>query len=247
MGRDVNSHSELLRRRRFRHLCYQFTRRCLLKPLSRRYFDMHIAGRERIPDEPCVIATHHCLSFDWAVMGALLERKAHGWIDADVFAKVRVLASLLELISVNTQGGPTSKDDYRTTKETSRTWLENTDELLVIVTDGPSKHCVHPDGRIMRIAERTSHSGAASVAAEANVAVVPYASWVPGPHGQELFLSKGIVGDLRYLERHRRVQYWGEFGEPLRPADIAGRHELRDEIRRRQLATWERLRERAGA
>lgn len=245
MGRGHNSHRQLLKRRWFKRLLYQVTRGFLLRPLSRRYFDMHIVGRERIPDEPCVIATHHCLSFDWAVMGAILDRKAHGWIDADVFARVRTLASLLELISVNTGGGPISREGHRTTMETSGLWLENTDDFVVIVTDGPSIHCVHPDGAIMQLAERPSHSGAASVAAEANVAIVTYSSLVPDPHARELFLSKGIMGDLRYLERHRRIRYWGEFAEPLHPASVAGRHELRDKIRASQLATWERLRARA--
>ena len=56
MGRGHNSHRQLLKRRWFKRLFYQVTRGFLLRPLSRRYFDMHIVGRERIPDEPCVIA-----------------------------------------------------------------------------------------------------------------------------------------------------------------------------------------------
>jgi 1-acyl-sn-glycerol-3-phosphate acyltransferase len=240
--RDADSHTGLLKRRWFRHLSYRFTRDCLIRPLGKRYFEMHISGRENIPEEPCVVATHHCLSFDWALLGFLLDKKAHGWIDTDIFGRVKGLASLLELIPVNTGGGPTSREDYRTTREISRMWLENTDEVLVIVTDGPSKHCIDADGGILPIAERPSHSGAAGVAAEADVAVVPYASWVPDPHGRALFSSKGVSRDLRYLERNRKIPYWGEFAAPIRPGDVAGRHELRDEIRRVQVATWERLR-----
>ena len=236
-----DNYADLLKRRGINFLLYNILRHCILKPLANRYFDIHIQGKERIPDRSCVIATHHCLSFDWAIMGVVLKRKLHGWFDKEIVSKVKFLGSLAEIISVNTSGRLDSRNDYRITKDISRIWLENTNELVVTVTDGPSKHSLHQDGSITELAERPNRSGAASVAIEANVPVVPYSSWIPGEHTWELFSWKGIARSMKYLERHRRIPYFCEFSEPVTTFDFPTRQELRREIRKRQLDSYQRL------
>jgi hypothetical protein len=142
---------------------------------------------------------------------------------------------------VNTGGGPSSRNDYRTTKSISTTWLENTNEFVVTVTDGPSKHSLREDGTILALAERPNLSGAASIGIEARVPVVPFSSWVPEEHARDLFCSKGVLADLKYLERHKRLPYLCEFSEPAGPLDFGSRREFRDEIRARQLRSYQRL------
>jgi len=243
MAAEEKDYTELLRRRALKHLIYGFVLNGVLRPLTRRFFDVRIEGAEHIPGRSCVIATHHCLSFDWVMLGVVLPRKAHGWIDQEVLRRVPRFGAALELICVNTDGGAESRKDYRVTREISRAWLEHTDELVVTVTDGPSKHLVGPDGRITPLPERPNHSGAASLGHEVNVPVVPCATWIPACHQAELFESKGIRGDLRYLERHRRIPYYCAFLEPVTAAAFRSRREMRDEIRRRQLAGYARLAE----
>lgn len=247
MEHVVKSYEHLLRRRGANFLVYAFVKNCVLGPLAKRFFDLHVYGREHIPEKSCVIATHHCLSFDWATMYVLLDRKAHGWIDAEVLSKVRFLGALGELISVTTRGGPDSMSDYRKTREISKMWLTNTDEFVVTVTDGPSKHSCHEDGTITGLAERPNLAGATSVAVAAKAPIVPYSSWIPDEHQQALFSSKGILADLRYLERNRKIPYVAEFCEPIDTSDASNRRNLRDEVRRRQLASNERLRARGLA
>ena len=242
-----DNYAELLKRREINFLLYNLLKRCILKPLANRYFDIHIQGKERIPDRSCIIATHHCLSFDWVMMAVILKRKPHGWIDKEIAGKVKFLGSLAEIISVNTSGKLDSRNDYRITKDVSRIWLEKTNELVVTVTDGPSKHSLRQDGSITKLAERLNRSGAASVAIETKAPVVPFSSWIPGEYERELFSWKGTARTLKYLERYRKIPYFCEFLEPVSTFDFPTRRELRREIRKRQLAGYQRLEARGRA
>ncbi len=189
----------------------------VVSPLINRYLDIRAEGLNNIPDGPCIIVTHHCLYFDSSVIGVTLERKIHGWIDEDAFSKpgLKFLCNLLEQIPVKT-GGQASREDYRKTKEMSLMWLRNTNDLVGLTNDGASKYLFDENGNILDLSSRMNHSGAASLGMEANVPIIPTASWVPEKHQKELFVSKGLES-IRYMERNKRIPYLFLFLRTYKP------------------------------
>jgi 1-acyl-sn-glycerol-3-phosphate acyltransferase len=206
-----------------------------------RYFDAHFEGRENIPARGSVIATHHCVNFDWMFLLYGLDRKCHGWFDECIIKKNSFLEKLFEVISVKTDGA--TRNDLRRNRELSRYWLENTDEFVVSVTDGPSKLCFHENGEIMELGERPLHTGLVDAAFKTGVPIVPYACWIPEEHRKALFASKGVRNDWAYLRKNKRIPYHGKFGAPLDPRDYdKKKHQLKMAVRDKQLEMEDYLR-----
>ncbi len=231
----------LLKNRKIKIAFYYWFKKRILGPVINRYLDIRAEGLNNIPDGPCIIVTHHCLYFDSSVIGVTLERKTHGWIDEDAFSKpgLRTLCNLLEQIPVKT-GGQASREDYRRTKEMSLMWLRNTDGFVGLTNDGASRYLFDENGNIKDLFSRMNHSGAASLGIEANVPIVPTASWVPEEHQKELFVSKGLKS-IRYMERNKRIPYLFFFSEPINPSEYRNKKDLKEDIRKRQLESYQKL------
>ena len=231
----------LLRNRKIKIAFYFWFKKIVIGSVINRYLDIRAEGLNNIPDGPCIIVTHHCLYFDSSVIGVTLERKTHGWIDEDAFSKpgLRFLCNFLEQIPVKT-GGQASREDYRKTKEMSLAWLRNTNELVGLTNDGASKYLFDENGNIRDLSSRINHSGAASLGMEANVPIIPTASWVPEKHRKELFVSNGLKS-IRYMERNKRIPYLFFFSEPINPSEYQNKKDLKEDIRKRQLESYEKL------
>ena len=231
----------LLRNRKMKANFYYWLKKIVLCPLMNRWLDIRAEGLDNIPEEPCIIVTHHCLYFDSCVIGAALERKPHGWIDEDVFSKpgLRLLCSLLEQIPVKTERRA-SREDYRRTKEMSLIWLRNTNEPVALTNDGASKHLFDKNGNIKDISSRMNYSGAASLGMKANVPIIPTASRVYEKHQRELFVSRGLKS-IRYLEKNRKIPYLFFFSEPINPSQYQNKKELKEDIRKRQIESYKKL------
>jgi len=227
--------------RRFKIAFYYWVKDGIVSPLINRFLDIKAIGLENIPKASCIIVTHHSLYFDSSVLGVAIKRKIHGWIDEDAFSKPGLgkLCNLLEQIPVKT-GGQASRDDYRKTKETSVMWLKNTCDLVALTNDGASKYLFDENGNILELCLRMNHSGAASLAMDADVPVVPAASWIPEKHRKELFVSKGLAS-LRYMERNKKIPYIFSFCKPLKPLEYQNKKELKEDIRKKQLEAYERI------
>jgi 1-acyl-sn-glycerol-3-phosphate acyltransferase len=234
MERDLNIDYEALKKNRFaKRLVYNAIRTATIL-LGKRYLNTHVEGKENIPRTSAIIATHHCVNFDWALMLNILGRRCHGWFDDAVMKTGGHLERFFEIIPVKTDKTAT-KNDIRRTKELSRYWLENTNEFVVSVTDGPSKLLLREDKTVMDLSERPIHSGLVSVAFDTGVAVVPYASWIPEKHREALFASKGILKDIDYLEEHRKIPYRGMFSTPLYSANFRGKKTFEAALREKQI------------
>ncbi len=231
----------LLHNRKIRLAFYRFIKERIARPLVNRWLDICIEGLENIPEGPCIIVTHHCLYFDSCVIGTVLKRKVHGWIDEDVFLKpgLKFLCKVLEQIPVVT-GSRASREDYRKTKEMSRMWLKNTDEHVALTNDGASKFILDENGQIKDLAFRMNHSGAASLAMDAGVPVVAVASWVHKKHQKELFVSRGIKS-IKYMEKNRKIPYLIHFSEPITPCRYRSKKELKENIRKQQIDSCKKL------
>jgi 1-acyl-sn-glycerol-3-phosphate acyltransferase len=231
----------LLKNREIRIAFYNWFKKRIVSPIITRFLDIRVKGLENIPEGPCIIVSHHCLYFDSSVIGVTLERKTHGWIDEDAFSKpgLRTLCILLEQIPVKT-GGQASREDYKKTKETSLLWLRNTNEIVGLTNDGASTYLFDETGNIIDLPFRMNHSGAASLAIEANVPIIPMASWIPEKHQKELFVSKGLKSII-YMERNRKIPYLIYFSEPIHPSDYNNKKDLKEDIRKRQLDSYKKL------
>jgi 1-acyl-sn-glycerol-3-phosphate acyltransferase len=236
-----SSYQYLLKNRKTRTRFYQWFKRRIVSPIINRFLDVRVTGIENIPEGPCIIVSHHCLYFDSSVIGATLDRKAHGWIDEDAFKKpgLRTLCSLLEQIPVKT-GGQASRKDYKRTKEMSIVWLENTNDLVALTNDGASRYLFDENGNIKDLASRMNYSGAASLGMDTKVPVVPTALWIPKEHQKELFVSKGLRS-IKYMERNKKIPYLIYFSKPLYPSQYKNKKDLREDIRKEQLKAHEKL------
>jgi 1-acyl-sn-glycerol-3-phosphate acyltransferase len=213
----------------------------VVRPLVNRFLDIQAIGLENISKEPCIIVTHHCLYFDSSVLGVVIKRKIHGWIDEDAFSKPGLgkLCGLLEQIPVKT-GWQASREDYRKTKELSLMWLKNTHDLVALTNDGASRYLFDENNNILNLPFRMNHSGAASLAMDAGVPVVPTASWVPEKHQKELFVSRGL-DSIKYMERNKKIPYLFYFSKPLNPLEYKNKKDLKEDIRKNQLEAYQKL------
>ena len=221
-----------------------------LQPFVRRYLDVQITGNEKIPrNDSCIFVTHHCLYFDGILIGAVFDKKIHGWIAENVFLRRKNLYERLELIPVkiNADQGREGRNEmmkaYQKTKELSIFWLRNTPDVVVTTNDGLAECCVNKDGSVMSLEERENHSGAASLAYEANsdsernICVFPLSCWIPKEHREQLLIAEGKWGwkSLLYLEKHRKIPYKIYINNPLSSKDYNHKKKLQEEIRRRQI------------
>jgi 1-acyl-sn-glycerol-3-phosphate acyltransferase len=238
---ESRNYQHLLQNRGMKGLFYYWFRNTIACPLMNRWIDIRAEGLENIPAGPCIIVTHHCLYFDSSVIGNTLKRKIHGWIDEDAFSKpgVRLLCSLLEQIPVKT-GKRASRLDYKKTKEISHLWLRNTNDLVALTNDGASRYIIDENGHIKDLSSRMNHSGAASLGMATGVPIVPTASWISEKHQRELFVSRGLES-IKYLERNRKIPYLFYFSEPTNPSQYRSKKELKEDIRKKQIESYEKL------
>jgi 1-acyl-sn-glycerol-3-phosphate acyltransferase len=209
----------------------------------RRWLDIRVWGMEHLPEGGFVMVNHHCVYFDSSILGVVLDRKAHGWIDARVFRRLFPLCHLLELVPVRTHQRA-GKDVYMASVAASVTWMKRIGEPVGLTNDGNAEDCLDEQGHLLDLEHRANHSGAAVLALEAQVPVVAVSMRVPEPYARELLVSRGLAS-LRYMERHRRIPCDVAFSEPIPPGQFAGRRELREDIRRRQIVGLARLHEQA--
>jgi 1-acyl-sn-glycerol-3-phosphate acyltransferase len=235
---DIDYES-LGRNRRIKKAGYNLARN-VLGFLVRRGFDVKFEGQENLPDRSAMIATHHCVGFDWILNLMSTDKKCHGWFDESIVSRNSFVERFYELICVKTDNGVTT-DDFRRTKELSKYWLENSDDWVATVTDGPSKHCFYDDGKVMELKDRPLHSGFVDIASKTGAPIVPYACWIPEEHRQRLFASQGFWNDAKYLLRNRKIPYRGIFGEPLDPKDFK-KGRLKKLVREKQLEMEDYLR-----
>ena len=240
-GEKDRNYQYLLQNIKIKISFYHWLRNTIASPLINRFLDIRAEGLENIPKESCIIVTHHCLYFDSSVIGITIKRKIHGWIDEDAFSKPGLgrLCNLLEQVPVKT-GGQASREDYRKTKEMSIMWLKNTNDLVALTNDGASRYLFDENGNILDLSSRMNHSGAASLAMEANVSVIPTASWIPEKHHKELFVSKGLES-IRYMERNKKIPYLFFFSKPISPSEYQNKKDLKEDIRKRQLEAHQKL------
>lgn len=231
----------LFKHRRFRKLVYKGIKLFSNITLGM-YFDVQVQGNEHIPDHSCVVATHHCINFDWLFMVNVLDRKCHGWMDEDIIRRNGFLEKLLEVICVKTDKDATA-EHYHRTKDLSKFWLENDDGYIVSVTDGPSKHLVDDELKPMDLADRPNYPGLVTLAKELDAVIVPYASWIPEEHANSLFASRGFKADWKYIRENKKIPYRGMIGEPIIPSEVGSRGKLRKLVRERQLEMYEKIRE----
>jgi 1-acyl-sn-glycerol-3-phosphate acyltransferase len=238
---EKETYQYLLQNRKMRVAFYRFMKERIVRPLVNRWLDVRVEGLENIPEGPCIIVTHHCLYLDSCVIGTVLKRKAHGWIDEDVFLKpgLRFLCNVLEQIPVVT-GSRASREDYRKTKEMSCMWLKNTNEHVVLTNDGASRFILDENGQIRDLASRINHSGAASLAMDTGVPVVAVASWVCQEHQKELFVSRGLKS-IKYMEKNRKIPYLIHFSESINPSRYQSKKELKENIRKQQIDSCKKL------
>ena len=235
------SYQYLSKNRKIKTAFYHWFRRTVVATLIKRYLNIQAEGLNNIPEGSCIIVTHHCLYFDSSVIGVTLRRKIHGWIDEDAFSKIGLgfLCNLLEQIPVKT-GGHASREDYMKTKEISLFWLKNTSDIVGLTNDGASKYLFDENGNIQALPSRMNHSGAATLAIEASIPIVPTASWIPGKHQKELFVSKGLKS-IMYMERNKKIPYFFHFSHPLNPSLYQNKKDLKEDIRKKQIEAYEKI------
>ncbi len=231
----------LLRNRKLKIAFYYWFKKNIIGTLVNRYIDVQSEGLDNIPEGPCILVTHHCLYFDSSVIASTIKRKIHGWIDEDSFSKPGLgrLCDFLEQVPVKT-GGQASREDYKKTKEMSIMWLKNTKDIIGLTNDGASRYLFDETGNILDLPSRMNHSGAASLAMEANVPVIPTASWISQKHQKELFVSKGL-NSIKYMEKNKKIPYVFFFCKPLNPCEYTNKKDLKEDIRKRQLEAYQKL------
>lgn len=230
-----------MRNRKIKIGFYYWLKNTILSPLINRLLDIQAIGLENVPKQPCIIVTHHCLYFDSSVIGVSLDRKIHGWIDEDAFSKpgLRILSTMLEQVPVKT-GGQATRKDYKRTKEMSIVWLKNTKDLVALTNDGASRYLFDGNGNIKDLSSRMNYSGAANLGMETNVPIIPTALWIPPKHQKELFVSKGLRS-INYMERNKKIPYLIYFSKPLYPSQYKSRKDLQEDIRKKQLESYEKI------
>jgi len=260
MNEQTNSedYAALLKNREDKINFYDRVVKYFLQPFIRRYLDVQITGNEKVPkNDPCIFVTHHCLYFDGILLGAVFDKKVHGWIAENVFMRRKNLYERLELIPVkiNTDQNQRGRNElmkaYQKTKDLSIFWLRNTSDVIITTNDGLAECCTNKDGSVMPLNERKNHSGAASLAyesdsgSERDVFVFPLSCWIPKEHRENLLIAEGKWGwkSLLYLERHRKIPYKIYINDPLFSRDYDHKKKLQDEIRRRQIKGYSLLEE----
>jgi 1-acyl-sn-glycerol-3-phosphate acyltransferase len=241
MENEDNRNMPDLNNRRGHELGYNLVVNYFAKYLFvNRYLDLKVEGKERVPKESCMIITHHGIYFDSFVVANAVDKRIHGWVAESVFEKRKGLYEFLELIPVYTNQETTkierakAIEKFNYSKALSLFWLHNTNDVVVLTNDGLAESCIDANDQVIDLSNRANHSGAANVAFEANVPVVPITSWLPKEHRRNLLLSNGVESFF-YLEKHKRIPFRMYINEPIMPGECKSKKELQNEIRKRQL------------
>ena len=240
MGENLEIDREgLLKHRGIRRFFHDKVLKYGVGKFVNRYFDIDVKGKENVPDYSCVIATHHCVSFDWMFMLDSLDRRCHAWFDEDVIKRNGFIEGFLELICVRTDKEAT-RAHLRRTMDLSKFWLENDDGYIVSVTDGPSKYLLNEDGEgHLPLKDRRIYGGLIDFAYKSDSVLIPYASKIPEEHSDALFTSKGIRNDFRYVRKNKKIPYKGMFGKPMISKKVGDKREFRKLVREAQLDMYD--------
>jgi len=87
----------------------------------------------------------------------------------------------------------------------------------------------------MDLKDRPVYSGIVDIAFKNNSPIIPYSSWIPQEHKPFLFASRGVLNDFKYLEKNRKIPYFGRFGAPINPSDFKCKKDLKLFVRDKQL------------
>jgi hypothetical protein len=260
MKEDINGmdYNNLLNNRERKKEFYSWARKHFAQPFIKRYFDIQVIGHEKIPEEDsCIFVTHHCLYFDSILLGAVFDKKIHGWIAENVFLKRKKLYDYLELIPIKTGGGANREKRnelmkaYQKTVDLSLFWLKNTSDAVATTNDGLAECCINEAGNVISLDERNNHCGATNLAYESNInskkdiLVFPISCWIPKEHRKELLIARGKWGwkGLLYLEKQRRISCLIYVNDPLSSKIYDHKKKLQDEIRKRQIKGYNLLEE----
>jgi len=256
MKEQINdkNYISLLENRKGKIEFYNRVRKYFAQPFIKRYLDTEVIGFEKIlKNESCIFVTHHCLYFDSILLGAVFDKKIHGWIAENVFLKRKNLYECLELIPVKTSIGTstsTSHEErneimkaYQKTRELSIFWLRNTSDAITTTNDGLAECCLSKTQGVIDLNERKNHSGAANLAYESNsdskknILVFPISCWIPGEQREKLLIAEGKWGwkSILYLEKERRIPCKIYINDPLSSRTYNHKKKLQEEIRKRQI------------
>jgi len=240
----------LLKNRESKIKFYDRARKYFAQPFIKRHFNVHITGDKKIPgDNSCIFVTHHCLYFDSILLGAIFDKKIHGWIAENVFSKRKKLYERLELIPIKTGGDENREnrkelmDSYKKTVDLSLFWLKHTFDAVATTNDGLAECCLDQAGNVISLENRKNYSGAVNLAygsnqgSEKDILVFPISCWIPEEHRRELLIAKGKWGwrGLLYLEKQRKIPCRIYVSEGLSPKNYDHKKKFQDEIRRRQV------------
>lgn len=214
--------------------------------LRKAFFNTRFYAIDKIPKGAAILSVYHAMHIDWMTL-AEFPKKCHGWADEEILTNGGFFDNLLEQICVRTDGKSMGQMQ-RDMLGKSRFWLENTNDLVVIPSDGPSKYLKTNEGDIKPLRDRPNFSPAASLSFKTGYPVVPFSSVVLDPViADEISFSQGWKKDLgnlgRYLWKNkRRIQYIGMCGEPMHPKDFRNQGQLRKVIREKQIEMDDYLR-----
>jgi hypothetical protein len=244
------NYDPLLKNREDKTDFYKLVRKRFAQPFIERYFDVNVLGQEKVPEkDSCIFVTHHCLYFDSILLGAVFNKKIHGWIAENVFLKRRGLYERLELIPVRTDTSMSHEERneimraYQKTRELSIFWLRNTSDAIATTNDGLAECCLNKEGSMIELNERKNYSGAVNLAYEANsdskqdTLVFPISCWIPKEHRKKLLIAEGKWGwkSLLYLEKQKKIPCGICINNPLSLKTYDHKKKFQDEIRKEQI------------
>ena len=244
----------LVRNRIGRKLFYNTWRYGFFAPLARMCLDINggdkeKGGLENLPDRSCMLANHHCFSFDWMALCYLFDKKVHGWFDTRVFNPHKRFCELGELIPVRTQFADARRElrgAYELVKKISKVWFDNTNEIVMANIDGPSELSIE-NGKVVELEERKMTPWPSNVVMDIyqdsvkrggireDIPILTYSAWVPEQHRDSLFVSHGLKQAMKYLFRNRKIPYFFQVSEPIYPSDFKNKRELAEEVKNRQI------------
>lgn len=242
-ARENPEFSGLLKYRAGKIALYNGLSKLVVSPILKYWLDIKVLGAEKIPRGSCVLVTNHAIYMDALVLGAVIDKKIHGWIAENVYSQRPKLYGALELISVKT--GPCSTREeqkalliaFNQNKKLSEFWIKNTSDAIALTSDGLAESCLDLDGNVKPLSARDNHSGPANLGFSLEAPIVHVTLWVPEKHRTAL-LKAGGLKSLKYLESNRRIPYKIYINEPLNPVDYSTKGDLQIAIRRAQISGW---------
>ena len=196
-----------------------------------KYFDFWFSGLEKIPAGPCVTIQNHVTNLDGLMFKAhvigVLKRRTHLLVQSGgvYSSKYKLFLWSIGEIPVDVDERSTNKIVLKRTGE----YLNLTHNHMVsIFAEGPTRDLIDKDGRPIPVEERTHYPGAARIAINNQVPIVPIGlsttkeaeaeSWNHGLADKK----EGMRFLNEYVKEKGRIPYWTRVGEPILPDQVEG-------------------------